>query len=731
MTRLCGVCLAGLAALWPGLAPAAEAEAEVPTAEEPAASVNQGIRLTLPKQLSLADLVAVIALQLSVDVDYNPQRLRGDVALRLDASYTRDELWAILNQVLAGQGFTTVIAGEPPIHHVVAFNEAAALSRVQIPGEPDPGGLAPGYRVVIRDLANLGGDQAIELLTPAIGGQTTQLRTLGRGGHRLVLAAPSARIAEADRLLALIDTEGAAPGFAVYAPTNATPQRLQQVLTAAWTAAGRVGGRVDPIDIQMMPDSRRLLLVAPAGALERLTALAARLDAGEPLETRTYPLTTFSAAEVAALLPQVVGGDQATQRLSVATNQLTGGLVITGTALQHQQVTEFLESLDGSEAGVEHRELRRFPVRHRPADAMASVVRELLSAGAGQLLVDDPNTDANSEPAAGAGQSEGSARTRSPAGLHFTIDAPSNTIIGLGAPRQLDEVAEILMLLDQRSPQLQLEVVMVALSTSQSRQLGLELAGQFEEGATEVNLASLFGLGLGSTVPATGGSVDQGAFSGFGGLVLNPGDWAVLVRALEAEDDGRSVVRSQLVVDNGSEANLEAVVQEPLSEVSSNSSSATTGFAGTSDAGTQIVVTPTINAGDHVTIEFSVSQSSFLGEGTQSGSGVTLPPTRRADSLTSVTTIPDGFVVSLGGILSQTETVGESRIPLLGSIPVLGRLFRTESSGSSDTRFYVFVRADIMRHPAFADLKHRAAAPQAAAGVEDDAWPALAPRFIE
>jgi type II secretory pathway component GspD/PulD (secretin) len=97
--------------------------------------------------------------------------------------------------------------------------------------------------------------------------------------------------------------------------------------------------------------------------------------------------------------------------------------------------------------------------------------------------------------------------------------------------------------------------------------------------------------------------------------------------------------------------------------------------------------------------------------------------------LKSTATIPDGFVVSVGGLGIDMEGEGRSQVPLLGDIPIVGELFGTREKTGSQTRFYVFLRASVMRSATFEDLKYASTRELQAARV-DDGFPRLAPRIM-
>jgi type II secretory pathway component GspD/PulD (secretin) len=94
-----------------------------------------------------------------------------------------------------------------------------------------------------------------------------------------------------------------------------------------------------------------------------------------------------------------------------------------------------------------------------------------------------------------------------------------------------------------------------------------------------------------------------------------------------------------------------------------------------------------------------------------------------------VVTVPDGHTVVIGGLAIESESDASSRVPLLGSIPVVKHLFQNRSRSKSLNRFFVFLRCSVMRAETFEDLRYVSAADIEVAGV-DDGWPVLEPRII-
>lgn len=310
------------------------------------------------------------------------------------------------------------------------------------------------------------------------------------------------------------------------------------------------------------------------------------------------------------------------------------------------------------------------------------------------------------------------------ASLTLTSDEATNTLIAVGEPRLLAELEKLLPTLDVRQPQVMLEAMIVSLSDSQSVNFGIELEKLRLSGDTFIRLSSLFGL---STASGSGAAATRtvGDGAGFTGAVLNPGDFSVVVRALETLNNGRSFSQPKVLVNNNQQATFNSVLQQPFASTNASTTVATTAFGGTQDAGTTISVRPQIAEGDHLVLTYSVSLSSFVG----ASASANLPPPRQQNSVQSVATIPDGYTVVVGGLELATDGEGKTQIPLLGDIPLVGELFKNRNNTTSRQRFYVFLRANVLRQSGLDDLKYLSAIDAAGTDV-DDGWPKVEPRVI-
>jgi type II secretory pathway component GspD/PulD (secretin) len=95
----------------------------------------------------------------------------------------------------------------------------------------------------------------------------------------------------------------------------------------------------------------------------------------------------------------------------------------------------------------------------------------------------------------------------------------------------------------------------------------------------------------------------------------------------------------------------------------------------------------------------------------------------------SVAAVPDGHTVVVGGLELTTASKDRAETPLVARVPILGELFKNRSKSQSRSRFYVFIRATVLRNAAFEDLRFVSDLATESAAVPGG-LPHLAPRVI-
>lgn len=707
-------------------------------------------QIRLSGDLELVRLVDLAAARRAVRVMYEPQALSGRVSIRGVETVSDEELWRIASHALASRGFAFVESLDPGTLTIARPADAGLLGRVRQHGEPEGLGLStvlirPRHRAA-RELAEI----AKPLLTRGVGSASAWA-----DNNVILLTDLAERLGEVERLIALADVPAVTPEVLEVPVTQVSPQTMVDLLERvlrAMAGPAAVGAAPSPASASsrlqghalVSPAGNAVLVIAPADQGEAWRALIARLDRREQPVTRTYATAAFAPDEVARLIDDLVGPDDANdERWRVVADELTGSLVVTATPERHQQVAALFARFEALE-GPGVRPVRVFAVRNRPATELLSSLNRLLDAGVLADAARPPDDPARQRtpPSAGlsggrgdAGADDGPAPPPRDGGaathpgevaVTITADEATNSLIAAGKPRFLSQLAGLVRTLDVRQPQVMLEVMLVSLSQNQSRSLGIELERLDVFGNTLTRLSSVFGLSSGGP-----GQRTFGDSTGFTGVVLNPGDYSVLVRALKTVTEGRTMSLPRVLVNNNERAQFSSTLQQPVADINVGNNVSTTSFGGTQDAGTTVSIRPQIAEGDHLVLEYSLAISSFVGSAPSAG----LPPPRQQNRIDSVATIPDGHTVVVGGLELTTDGRSVDQVPLASALPVLGELFKNRSRSAGVARFYVFIRPIVLRHETFEDLKHISSQSfdviDAAGGpTVSDGFPRLEPRVI-
>ncbi len=710
--------------------------------------------ILLPTQLDLPRLVDLSAQRLGLNIEYDAAAIRGEVALRLGTALTDDELWVLTNRALAARGFTTV--RQPGTNIVSVVSLAAAPAAVTIASSDSP--MDPGFNALVLRLKHRAPREVTEAIARVLskpGGAVGALGDPNAGGGLLLVSDLGPRLEEVRRLVELLDTPDEPPLVEELAVRNIPPLAMVALMTQVAAKREAVAGRKTPGEVLASAGGDGVLVIAPAARMEEWKSLIASLDRRERVETHAYAPRAFSPAEVATLIEQTAR-DLAPRddRWRLVVDSLTGSLIITATPSQHEAIRDLVKRLDDTPSS-ERRHLRAIVIRNRSVGEVLPILKDLLHAGVldggGPIEPSDtpdlgaPRMPQEVRPAPGpaarvdrpgvgmttpgaeSGANSAAVPRAAPStaaggrDLTLTADEATNTLMAMGGSRALDQLEAIVRQIDIRQPQVMLEVLLISLTDAQALDVGVELERRNQDlgGDTTANLASLFGL-----VPRAGG-VPVLSGPGFSGIVLDPGDFSVVLRALRTISDGRSLSMPRVLVGNSQRAILDSVLEQPFASTNASDTVSTTSFGGTLPAGTQIAVRPQIAQGDYLALEYQVSLSSFTG----AAGNPSLPPPRQQNRVQSIATIPDGHTVVVGGI--ELNTVGESasQVPLLGDIPGIGHLFSNRSRDRSRTRFFVFIRPTILRARGFEDLKYVSELSARGLGV-DDGFPEVEPRLI-
>ena len=165
---------------------------------------------------------------------------------------------------------------------------------------------------------------------------------------------------------------------------------------------------------------------------------------------------------------------------------------------------------------------------------------------------------------------------------------------------------------------------------------------------------------------------------------------------MQAEGRGEIISTPRVVTANQKQASIEQGVEIPYQE-SSSSGATTTQFK---KAVLRLLVTPQITPDDRIIMDLQVNQDS-VGESVASATGGFVPSIDTREVITQVL-VNDGETVVLGGIYETENREVVSQVPILGDIPIIGRLFKSTVNESNKSELLIFITPKILRDGASA-----------------------------
>ena len=296
------------------------------------------------------------------------------------------------------------------------------------------------------------------------------------------------------------------------------------------------------------------------------------------------------------------------------------------------------------------------------------------------------------------------------------IDERTNTLLVQDVADRIADIQGLVARLDMPVRQVLIESRIVIVDDDYRRDLGVRL------GATAIGAAADNGLiavsGSGAAIESLAGTTLDGAQDSLAALagaapidqrynvnlpVANPAGRLALamlqpdylldleLTAIQAEGNGRIVSMPRVITANQKQARIEQGTEIPYQE-SSSSGATTTQFK---EAVLSLLVTPQITPDDRIIMDLVVTKDS-VGELVSSATGGFVPSVDTRSVMTQVL-VGDGETVVLGGIIETESRESTRKVPVLGDMPALGRLFRSQVTVENEVELMVFVTPKILR----------------------------------
>ncbi len=264
-----------------------------------------------------------------------------------------------------------------------------------------------------------------------------------------------------------------------------------------------------------------------------------------------------------------------------------------------------------------------------------------------------------------------------------TVDLRTNSLLLRDTQAALDVTRRWVRALDQPLEQVELSAHIVTISEESLRELGVRWGMSGEEKINSALRASQLRVDLAVTNPAIA--------AGFTVARLNGRLLDLELSALEQENKVEIIASPRLLTSHQQPASIKQGTEIPY-EVSSGSNGSTT--VEFKEAVLGMEVTPVVQPNGRILLKLHISQN-VPGSMMRSGEGEYLAIDKQ--EIQTQVTLRDGQTLALGGIFQQHSLKGQRKVPLMGSIPVLGSLFRYDSTEQKRRELVIFITPKLIR----------------------------------
>ena len=426
-----------------------------------------------------------------------------------------------------------------------------------------------------------------------------------------------------------------------------------------------------------------LLVVDRKSNVERITEVVQSLDEDNTASVTIVDLKNLSSVEAVRILEKLKSQNNPTINNFVAISfSASNSVIVSANSITTNIIKETLQQLDDD--AISEGSVAVIYLKYANAEEVAGIVSSIAS----RFI---------------------SSESEKPI---VTYHAPTNSVVVSSDESNISTIKNLISKLDIRRAQVLVEAIVVELSETAARSLGVEtiFAGaedgeipigitRFQNG-TGPDLLGLTGSAIESGDNANFSNIaansllnSQGIIAGIGKISEDDDSMIAIINAIDADKNSNILTTTSLLAMDNEEASTVIGQEIPITTGESLGSNNTNPFRTTSreEVGIKLSVKPQINEGNSVILEIK-----------QEVSGVAGPLTGTTDLITNKRTIEttvlvdNNQIIVLGGLVDEDIQEDIQRVPVLGSIPVLGRLFQSSSESKVKKNLMVFLRPKIL-----------------------------------
>ena len=434
--------------------------------------------------------------------------------------------------------------------------------------------------------------------------------------------------------------------------------------------------------LSSIPSVNSILLVDRASNVERIKDLLIDLDKNNTAKISIIKLDNLSSIEGVRILDRLKTQNNPTINQFVAIPFTpSNSIILSANDLITQNVTSTLKALDKDITSDDSMDV--IYLKYAQASDLAAILNSI-SAG----FIND---------------ADGKQTV-------ITHHEKTNSLIISSAEDNLNSIRNIISKLDIRRAQVLVEAIVVDLSENAARRLGVEaIYSGNDENSVPIGITRFSGSG--ADLLAIAGAADdeqdvtltntavssllntQGLVAGFGDLTKGKDNFIGILNAIADDRDSNILSTPSILAMDNEPARLFIGQEIPITTGESLGTNNSNPFRTTSrqEVGIELEITPQINEGASVILNIKQGVSGIAGV---AQSGIDIITNKREIETTVL--VDNNQIIVLGGLIDEDIQEVVSKVPVLGSIPILGRLFQSSSSSSSTKNLMVFLKPTIL-----------------------------------
>jgi len=488
--------------------------------------------------------------------------------------------------------------------------------------------------------------------------------------------------------------------------------------------------------INVNPGTNALVITDYAENLQRLGRIIAALDVSNATDVDIIPLKHAVAADLAVLVQRLTEGSAAgaapgqgqtdtTFKTTILAEPRSNSLLVrTANPARLALVRSLAEKLDRPTSDRTTGNIHVVYLKNADAVQLANTLRAAMAAemgtatgAAGTASATTPAatpatrntlTGTNAAASSAGGSFANANNNLSATGGQIQADVATNSLIITAPEPVYRQMRAVIDMLDTRRAQVFVESLIAEVNAERAAEFGIQWQGALgnkgdsvigllgsnfgTQGKNIINLAT--GAASGTVAPGKG--VNFGLANKQGGVYV----LGFLARALEENGDGNVLSTPNLLTLDNEEAKI--VIGQNVPFVTGQFTNTTASTGGTvnpfqtierKDVGLTLRVKPQIS--ENGTVKLNIYQEvSSIDAATRNN---TNGPNTNKRSIESQVLVEDGQIVVLGGLLQDEYSGNVEQVPVLGSLPVFGNLFKSQSRGRKKTNLMVFLRPVVVR----------------------------------